>query len=110
MITPGYLRDFSTYLRLERGLSINSVKAYINDVSKLAAFFNLEKKELKEIKHENLVSFISWLNELGMLPTSQARVISGLKSYFGFLCIEEIIHDDPTTLLELPKVTRKLFI
>ena len=108
MITTTYLKEYSTYLRLERGLSSNSIKAYLNDVQKLLQFITGSGKALADVGHEDLVRFITWLNELGMLPNSQARVISGLKSYFSFLALEELIADDPTALLELPKLSRKL--
>lgn len=108
MITTSYLKEYSTYLRLERGLSSNSIKAYINDVRKLLQFLELTDKAVLNIKNQDLIAFITWLNELGMLPNSQARVISGLKSYFSFLALEDLIQDDPTALLELPKLSRKL--
>jgi integrase/recombinase XerD len=108
VITTTYLKEYSTYLRLERGLSSNSIKAYLNDVQKLLQFITGSGQALAEVGHEDLVRFITWLNELGMLPNSQARVISGLKSYFSFLALEELIADDPTALLELPKLSRKL--
>jgi len=105
-----YLKEFGVYLKLERGFSQNSVDAYLNDVSKLGQFYEqLEiSKSAKDITHQELVGFISWLNELGMLPGTQARVISGIKSYFGFLLIEELITTDPTEDLEPPKLSRKL--
>jgi integrase/recombinase XerD len=108
VITTTYLKEYSTYLRLERGLSSNSIKAYLNDVQKLLQFITGSGQALADVGHEDLVDFITWLNELGMLPNSQARVISGLKSYFSFLALEELIADDPTALLELPKLSRKL--
>ena len=108
MITTTYLKEYSTYLRLERGLSLNSIKAYINDVNKLLQFLELTGKALRSVVNEDLIEFITWLNALGMLPNTQARVISGLKSYFSFLALEELIQDDPTALLELPKLSRKL--
>jgi len=108
VIKAAYLREYSTYLRLERGLSPNSIKAYINDVQKLFQFLEPFSKLAVNTTHEDLVEFITWLNELGMLPNSQARIISGLKSYFGFLSLEELVEHDPTTLLELPKTSRKL--
>lgn len=108
MITTTYLKEYSTYLRLERGLSLNSIKAYINDVNKLLQFLELTGKALRSVGNEDLIEFITWLNALGMLPNTQARVVSGLKSYFSFLALEELIQDDPTALLELPKLSRKL--
>ena len=110
MLNHIYLKEFGVYLKLERGFSQNSVDAYLNDVSKLGQFYEqLEiSKSAKDITHQELVGFISWLNELGMLPGTQARVISGIKSYFGFLLIEELITTDPTEDLEPPKLSRKL--
>jgi integrase/recombinase XerD len=108
VINQTYLKEFETYLKLERGLSLNSIKAYINDVQKLFLFLEPLEKKVKDIVHEDLLNFVTWINELGMLPNSQSRVISGLKSYFGFLGLENIIVDDPTALLELPKTSRKL--
>jgi integrase/recombinase XerD len=77
-------------------------------VQKLFLFLEPLEKKVKDIVHEDLLNFVTWINELGMLPNSQSRVISGLKSYFGFLGLENIIVDDPTALLELPKTSRKL--
>jgi integrase/recombinase XerD len=108
VINKTYLKEFETYLKLERGLSLNSIKAYVNDVQKLFMFLEPQEKKVKDIVHEDLLKFVTWINELGMLPNSQSRVISGLKSYFGFLGLENIIIDDPTALLELPKTSRKL--
>lgn len=105
-----YLKEFKAYLLLERGLSMNSVEAYLNDINKLIQYHELipEQISLKAIDHPHLVGFIAWINDLGMLPNTQARVISGLKAYFGFLMMEGILTDDPTVLLESPKLSRKL--
>lgn len=110
MLKHTYLKEFGVYLKLERGFSQNSVDAYLNDVSKLIQFFEqLEiSKSAKDISHQELIQFITWLNELGMLQGTQARVISGIKSYFGFLLIEDLITIDPTENLEPPKLSRKL--
>jgi integrase/recombinase XerD len=105
-----YLKEFSFFLKLERGLSPNSVEAYLNDVNKLADYFDVSRvtKPVSEITKGDLTNFITWLNDLGMLPNTQARVVSGIKSYFHYLSIEQLIADDPTVLLEAPKSTRKL--
>ncbi len=110
MINPAYIRSFKTYLKLERSLSANSIQAYLNDIAKLYQYFEGIDKDpgIKEVTANDLKLFISWINELGMLPSTQARVISGLKSFFGFLLLEELIDTDPTALLEAPRQTKKL--
>ncbi|WP_316788416.1 site-specific tyrosine recombinase XerD [Pedobacter frigoris] len=110
MINQPYIRSFKTYLKLERSLSGNSVDAYLNDIAKLFQYFDSIDKQpdVKEITSDHLKLFISWINELGMLPSTQARVISGLKSFFGFLLLENLITTDPTELLEAPRLSRKL--
>ncbi len=110
MLWSSYIKGFKSYLKLERSLSGNSIDAYLNDINKLIQYFqslNAEPK-LNEITITHLKSFISWLNELGMLPSTQARVISGLKAFFAYLMIEDLISNDPTALLEAPKLSRKL--
>jgi len=101
---------FKAYLKLERGLSENSIDAYLNDVGKLRQYYEANNREfkIKEVSDHDLYKFITWLSELGMLPNSQARVISGMKSFFGFLVLEQIIDKDPSAELESPKLSRKL--
>ncbi|MBC8985256.1 site-specific tyrosine recombinase XerD [Pedobacter sp. N36a] len=110
MINNPYIPAFKAYLKLERSLSGNSIAAYINDVQKLFQYFESveEKPSVKEIKPADLKKFISWINDLGMLPSTQARVISGLKSFFSFLMLEQIIEEDPSALLETPRLGKKL--
>lgn len=105
-----YLKGFAAYLKLERSLSKHSIDAYLNDVDKLVQFFLATEKELSlnKITLKDLREFITWLNEIGMQSNTQARVISGLKAFFMYLMQEEIIEEDPTALLEAPKLTRKL--
>ncbi|WP_321996224.1 site-specific tyrosine recombinase XerD [Draconibacterium orientale] len=95
---------------MEKSLSQNSIAAYINDINKLENFFeksfkgvNPEKVTLSQLK-----SFVEWLNEKGVSPRTQARTISGIKSFYKYLLIEEKITSDPTALLESPKIGRKL--
>lgn len=110
MLWPSYIKGFKSYLKLERSLSGNSVDAYLSDVDKLGQYFQSLNREPKitEINVADLKSFISWLNDLGMLASTQARVISGLKAFFGYLMLEELIQNNPSALIEAPKLTRKL--
>jgi integrase/recombinase XerD len=110
VINRNYLKEFTLYLKLERGLSGNSVDAYVNDVTKLIQYLELSKSgvAIDKVDITQLRNFISYLNELGILPNTQARVVSGIKAYFSFLMIENIIDHDPTELLEAPKTSRKL--
>ena len=110
MIKNPYLKSFKNYLKLERSLSANSIDAYLTDIDKLFQYLESAKKtiDLKEINSNDLKLFITWINELGMLPSTQARVISGLKSFFSFLLLELVIPVDPTALLESPRLSRKL--
>jgi integrase/recombinase XerD len=103
-------KSFKNFLRLEKSLSKNSIEAYLHDIEKLSTFFNQENLSIQpndvELKH--LQSFIKCLNEMGLAATSQARIISGIKSFYKYLIIEDIIKIDPTELLEAPKTGRKL--
>lgn len=104
------LKSFKSYLLLERTLSKNSVAAYLRDVEKLIAYFNIQKITLSpaEVTTTQLEDFILWINKLGLEANSQARLISGLKAFYKFLLIEDIIDDDPTSLLEGPRLRRKI--
>ena len=110
MINYPSLTPFKNYLLLERGLSKNSIEAYLNDVSKLFQYYEVIDKQFiaSEVNEVLLHQFIIWLAELGMLPSSQARVIAGLKSFFGYLLVEELIEVDPSAELESPKLSRNL--
>ena len=96
------INGFKTYLQLEKSLSENSVAAYVRDISKILQY--LESKHITlqpvEIELKILQDFLVWANELGMTGRTQARTISGIKSFFKYLLIENIIQDDPTELLE----------
>ena len=110
MAIDTYIKEFKMYLKLERGLSSNSIEAYLNDVSKLVQYYLYLDKELNviEIDHKDLKAFVGWLHELGMLPNTQARVISGLKAFFSYLILENVIPLDPSELLEAPKLSKRL--
>ncbi|SMO44689.1 site-specific tyrosine recombinase XerD [Solitalea koreensis] len=104
------LKGFKSYLRLERSLSGNSVNAYIHDVEKLMQFFEYRTLSISPTKvtTEHLKDFIVWINELGMMATTQARVLSGLKAFYKYLLMEDLISSDPTFLIEGPRLARKL--
>jgi len=105
-----YILGFRTFLKLEKSLSVNSIEAYINDVSKLISFLEIKNCNLppESITLTNLKEFIKWINELGLSARSQARIISGIKAFYKYLLLEDVIETDPTTLLESPKIGRKL--
>ncbi|SDL80234.1 integrase/recombinase XerD [Pedobacter sp. ok626] len=110
MINNPYLQSYRNYLKLERSLSSNSIEAYLGDLNKLFQYFESlgQVPQVKDISSTDLKFFISWINDLGMLASTQARVVSGLKSFFSFLMLEDIIATDPSALLETPRLTRYL--
>jgi len=102
-------KGFEAYLKLERSLSSNSVEAYLRDVEKLHQFTeSTSGKSPKEILSEDIQLFLGWINDLGMLPHTQARVISGLKAFYKYLIIENEVKLDPVSLIESPRLSRKL--
>jgi integrase/recombinase XerD len=103
-------KGFRSYLKLERSLSNNSVDAYLGDLDKLMQFADSKLVKLKPetIAHRDLSDFIAWVNELGMIPSTQARIISGIKAFYRYLMLDNQIQNDPSELIEGPKLTRKL--
>ncbi|MDR3695005.1 site-specific tyrosine recombinase XerD [Mucilaginibacter sp.] len=104
------IKGFQAYLKLERSLSDNSIEAYSRDIEKLYQFSDSQAVKLypETITLTNLRLFIVWVNELGMIPSSQARILSGIKSFYKYLLMEDLIKSDPSELLESPKIQRKL--
>ncbi len=105
-----FSKDFSNYLKLEKGLAKNSVQAYLNDIDKLFQFLQINYPALpiNQIEITHLRSFLNYIHELDLQASSQARILSGIKSFFQYLCLEEVIKDDPAYLLESPRLSRKL--
>src|SRR6266487_6189746 len=105
-----YKNGFKAYLQLEKSLSDNSVDAYLRDIEKLTEHLH-EIKNLKapsDVQLKDLKKFLKWIVELGMTASSQARIISGIRAFYKYLALENIIAKDPTILLEAPKLKRSL--
>ncbi len=110
MSWSAYIKGFKSYLQLEKSLSTNSVEAYVRDISKLVNYLETEKLNLsaEQIELKHLEGFIKAVNELGFDATSQARVIAGIRSFYRYLLMEDLISVNPTELLSAPKLSRKL--
>ncbi len=103
------LREFYTaFLRLQKGLSPQTVEAYGFDLDKLMNYLETEGIGFTEVTYAELQSFLAELHDLGISPTSQSRIVSGIKSFFHFLKMETFIEEDPTILLQTPRTGRKL--
>lgn len=103
-----YITEFVSYLKIEKGLSPNSIIAYKNDTDKLKNYCEDNKLSAKQVQYEHLKNFVAELYDLGLSARSQARIISGIKQFFAYLLLENLITADPSELLEQPKIGRKL--
>jgi integrase/recombinase XerD len=105
-----FIKEFKNYLKLEKNLSINSIDGYINDISRLQIFFNSDEKSIPvtEVTIKNLQDYLVWLSNFNLSARTQARNISAIKSFFRFLLYTNVIKENPTSLLEAPKLGRKL--
>lgn len=99
---------YKTHLRLEKGLSANTIEAYLDDLSKLFRFLTDESLSFREVSYANLQQFVAQLSDIGISARSQARIISGIKSFYRFLILDDYMRNDPTELLEAPKIGMKL--
>ena len=105
-----YKKGFKAWLQLEKSLAENSVEAYLRDIDKLTDYLLATKKMKKpqELELKDLEKFVQWISELGMTVASQSRIISGLRSFYTYCIIEQIVTVNPTALLEAPKQKRML--
>jgi integrase/recombinase XerD len=103
-----YRKNFESYLKIEKGLSENSIFAYQSDVEKLISFALDHRKTVESITLKDLQLFVGELFDLGLAARSQARIISGIKQFFEFLLLEDVLVKSPAELLEAPKIGRKL--
>ena len=105
-----YKTRFKQYLQLERSLSKNSIEAYLDDLNKLEQYSEtfLNNKTPIQFELTHLQAFVKWISELSFSTTSQARIISGIKTFYKFLLMENELQQSPAELLESPRTTRKL--
>jgi integrase/recombinase XerD len=105
-----YKKGFRSWLQLEKSLADNSIDAYLRDIEKFTGWMQETKKSLTptEVELKDLQQFVKWISGLGMTATSQARIISGIKSFYKYCILENITAKDPTILLEAPKLKRTL--
>ncbi|HJZ40772.1 MAG TPA: site-specific tyrosine recombinase [Bacteroidales bacterium] len=104
------ISGYKSFLKIEKSLSGNSVEAYLDDLEKLMAFFKVRQLDIspENVEYAHLKDFLVWIGELGMSPRSQSRIVSGIKSFFRYLLIDEKAVKDPAELLEAPRPGRKL--
>ncbi|MEO8860464.1 MAG: site-specific tyrosine recombinase XerD [Ginsengibacter sp.] len=105
-----YKKGFKAYLQLEKSLSENSVDAYLHDIDKFTQFLSFSEPGFNpgQVKLEHLENFLKWISELGMTPSSQSRIISGLRNFYKYCLQEQISKTDPTILVETPKLRKQL--
>ena len=106
--TDKILVKYRQYLKLEKSLSDNTVDAYLTDLDKLLAYLTLENINILDVRLENLEDFSAGLHDIGIHPRSQARILSGIRSFYRFLIMEDYLDSDPTELLESPQTGFKL--
>ena len=99
---------YKQYLKLEKSLSDNTIEAYLTDIDKLFAYLTLENIDYTEVTLDDLENFSAGLHDIGIHPRSQLRILSGIRSFFRFLILEDYIEKDPTELLESPKIGQHL--
>ncbi|HEV3415102.1 MAG TPA: site-specific tyrosine recombinase XerD [Puia sp.] len=105
-----YKKGYKAWLQLEKSLSDNSIEAYLRDIDKLTQYLQSagDLKSPDAIALKDLQSFLHWIASLGLNAASQARILSGIRSFFKYCVIEQIVRQDPTTLLESPRLKRAL--
>jgi integrase/recombinase XerD len=104
------IAEFKSYMLLERSLAVNSVEAYERDILKFVQFLKLKNIHTtpETVERKQLTEFVECINEMGFTDRSQARIISGIRAFYKFLIMEDLIENDPSQLLDLPKLRRKL--
>lgn len=104
------ITGFKSYILLERSMSANSISAYLADVEKLASFCinNLAIQNVHQVQHKDIESFLACIHDLGLNQRSQARILSGIRTFYKYLILEDIVINDPVELIESPKLPKKI--
>jgi len=107
---PICIKQFEEYLKLEKSLSRHSVEAYLRDIRKFSEFLDIKQLQVapEHITPVMLRDFLEWIGELGMTAHSQARTLSGIRAFYKFLIMEDMLQNDPTDTVDAPKLRRKL--
>lgn len=110
MKLENYRKGFTSFLKLERSLSANSVEAYERDLLKFLNFLEMNGLDpnLEEVNSRMMEDFMAWLFDVGVSARSQSRILSGMKAFYKYLLMEDLISQNPTELIEGPKLGRKL--
>lgn len=110
MSLKNYIRGYKSFLMLEKSLSPNTIEAYVHDLDLFIRFLELSanNKSVQTLVVSDIQSFLVWINSIGMSARSQARILSGLKSFFKHLLIEDVVSVSPLEFIESPKIGRKL--
>ncbi|WP_299454730.1 site-specific tyrosine recombinase XerD [uncultured Microscilla sp.] len=105
-----YIKEFGTYLKLERSLSENSLEAYLHDIQKFSDYLEMAGLSMlpAEVKADHIKKFLSYLAKLGIAASSQARILSGIKAFYKYLMLEETIERDPSVNVHTPRIDRKI--
>jgi integrase/recombinase XerD len=106
-----YIKGFKSFLQLEKSLSDNTVEAYLRDLSTLVRYLetnNLTQKNPEQLDHKCLEDFLQNLNLAGLSAATQSRMLSGIRAFYKYLLIEDLVEDDPSALLEAPRLARNL--
>lgn len=103
-------KGFKAWLQLEKSLSDHSVEAYLGDIEKLTQFLSLQSPapSIEDLRLDHLRAFLKWIGGMGMTARSQSRIISGIRSFFKYCLLENLVRQDPTALLETPRLQRTL--
>lgn len=110
MLWQSAIKNFKSYLKIELSLSGNSIEAYVHDIQSFANYLELviDPTLPSQIGIKQISNFLEYVNNLGLAATSQARILSGIKAFFNFLLMDEVIKANPADLFESPKIGRKL--